>query len=237
MSSIPDSNPATPQSSSTPVNPPVTPPGAAHATFPPAQVLSPTALTSSLRRAGTVPRILLLAAGILVCLCFFTPQFFVSMSLRDAQIPAEMRSQYYHSWLLFGWSTWWGVISFILTFLTVVALIADILLAEIKGLRFMLRFGYTLVFALLTLTTGLGLLLGLFGVGLGVGRHYGADLGPALSDYSLLRVPIMSLPMFLMTVVALVISGWLLVREMRLAPGSAPPATQPPGAQVAGGDI
>ena len=38
-------------------------------------------------------------------LSFFTPQFFVSMSLRDQQIPEEMRNMYYHSWLLFGWST------------------------------------------------------------------------------------------------------------------------------------
>jgi hypothetical protein len=211
MSSIPNSNPAVPQSPATPATPPANSPTA----FPPAQLLSPNAMTAALKRVGTVPRILLLASGLLICLCFFTPQFFVSMNVRDAQVPAEMRNQYYHSWLLFGWSSWWGLLSFIFTFFTSLALIADVLLANIKGLRLMLRLIYPLVFALLTLTTGLGILLGLFGVGLGVKRHFSAEWGPSLSDYNLFRIPIMSLPLLLLTVIGLVVSGWILYKEMR----------------------
>jgi hypothetical protein len=175
-------------------------------------------MTVALTRAGTVPRLLLLACGLLICLCFFTPQFFVSMNVREPQLPAQMRNEYYHSWLLFGWSTWWGIVSFFFAFFTSLALIADVLLAGVKGLRLTLRLLYPVVFALLTLTTGLGILLGLFGVGLGVRRHYTADWGPSLSDYNLFRIPIMSLPMLLLLVIGLMIAGWIFYKETRGTP-------------------
>jgi hypothetical protein len=188
--------------------------------------LSPAALSGMLKRTGTMPRLLLLGCGGLMCLCFFTPEFFASLSIKDNQIPEEMRRAYYHSWFLFGWSTWWGILSFLFTFFTCIAVAGDIVLANVKPLRMGLRLLYPLVFALLSLTTGLGVLLGLFGKGLGAAKHYG-DMGPSATDYSLFRVPIMALPLLLVTFIALVISGMMLWKELNTKDAAAKPPVMP----------
>jgi len=205
---------STPHSTSTQPDLPAPATTAAPATFAPAHDLSAKALAGFFKRAGTLPRLMLLACGGLVCLCFFTPEFYASLSVKDTDIPPEMRNAFHQSWFLFGWSTWWGILSFLLAFLTTIAVAGDLLLAGVKGVRAGLRLLYPAVYGLLTLTTGLGFLLALFGVDLGASGHYHPD-GPAPSDYSLFRFPIMALPLLLLTVVALALSGWTLWKELQ----------------------
>jgi len=217
------SNSATPQSTVPQADAPAP---AAQATFAPARDLSAASLTGFLKRAGTMPRLLLLGCGGLMCLCFFTPEYFASLSIKDMQMPEEMRKAYYHSWLLFGWSTWWGILSFLFAFFTTIAVAADLVLGNVKMLRMGLRLLYPAVFALLSLTTGLGVLLGLMGIGLGTSRHYG-DMGPTASDYSLFRVPIMAVTLLLVTLVALAISGVMLWKEFKAKDAATQQAVMP----------
>ena len=209
---------------------PETPTHAAPGAFAPGHDLLAQPLTGMLKRAGTWPRLMLLACGGLMCLCFFTPQFYASLSVKDAQVPAEMRTMYDQSWWLFGWSTWWGILSFLLAFFTTIGVAGDLLLGHIKALRTALRRLYPAVWGLLTLTTGLGILLGLFGVGLGAASRYAhiESAGPTAADLSLFRLPIMALPLLLVTLAALAISGVMLWKECATDPGAKMPAVQAP---------
>jgi hypothetical protein len=108
-------------------------------------------------------RVTLISCAAGVFLCFFTPFFFLT-GLRECR---------------FGWDLWWGILTFVFSIFALGSTITELSLRRIPLVRKILRWVHLGLFGGMTLPALIGMILGCFGIGVGlVGRTTGIYVIP-----------------------------------------------------------
>ena len=113
-------------------------------------------------------------------LLFFTPQFLVVLKL-----PFESKKIV----MAFGWDTWWGKLGFIiLTFISAMAVLDFAVGSKINNIRRIFKSFYVPAHGIVALATIVGILLGIFAIGLkGLEYEQNITIADAWSEFELFK--------------------------------------------------
>jgi hypothetical protein len=115
-------------------------------------------------------RIMLIVAAGVAMVTFFTPQFYRIFGIQVQTVMGQRieidLSQTGLSKLVWGWDTWFGITTFILSWFALGGAIVDLCLRKIKLVPVILQWVHLGLFSLMGLMTLVGTILGIFGVGL-----------------------------------------------------------------------
>jgi hypothetical protein len=117
---------------------------------------------------GSAAQIFMMIAGALLLVTFFTPYFYCSITrpattLYGTSTPSETMSSF-----MWGWHLWWGILAMIAGTLALIAAIFNLALKRSPVAFTTTKWIAAGLFSIATIVTLLGIILGIFGVGMEV---------------------------------------------------------------------
>ncbi len=176
------------------------------------------AARASFTSAQKTRRILLIVAAAIIFVCYFTPEFYTSVSRTRAATPrfgmdfnptpgAEQSETYF----IFGWESWWGMVSFFVSIAALGGAITDLATASLAIMRTILKWVHLATFGIITLVSLVGTILGVFGIGLKV---YGVSLAAAKhAGYTVYGIPITAALLVGAAVMGVIVALHIVVKD------------------------